>query len=122
MPKCRQCIAAVALLLISALCRADVMVALDYGWDTAYRPGRWTPVFITTQSDRPQQVILELYAPHDRTFGMVSTLSVAVSPSLRTDCLLIPLNENLSDVTVTVRDVETHKKLGEASLIPENSP
>ena len=102
-----------ALLLLSAVCRGDVTIQIDPGWDGVYRPGRWVPVFLTLASDRPRQVDLELYVPHDSTFAMSVHESVAVDTKPVTIRLYAPLPQMLDEFTVIARDARTRRTVGE---------
>src|SRR4051812_41194712 len=57
----RLCALAFCLLAIlpSAL-SAKVYLDVKAGFEGAFRPGRWSPVFVTVQSDKPMQAVVEM--------------------------------------------------------------
>jgi hypothetical protein len=112
----------VLLLILSTVSRADVTASVSYGWSSTYRPGHWTPVFVTVSSDKPRQVLIDLYAPHDRSFGVTPHILATAGPRPATYPMFVPLNLMARDATVTIRDPQSHRKLADAPFVPDSNP
>src|SRR5205809_17946 len=100
---CRRIVFVLALMLCAAGSFAQTQLAIDVGWDNLYRIGRWNPVFITAADPVPQQVGVEIYAPHDSHYAMRLTEGITIDANPRTVPLYLPLSNSLEQASVTVR-------------------
>src|SRR3954452_10699657 len=99
---CKLLIGLAALLPAAAMAKVDVKV--DVGWNGAFRAGRWAPVYITASDDTAQparNVIIEIIAPHDKTFALHIYNPATIRPDPTTILIYVPLTLGL-DETVAV--------------------
>src|SRR5207237_4770338 len=77
-----------------------------------FRPGDWTPLFITAGTDgESRQVIIELYSPTDSRYALKISQSFAVGPVPVTVPIYVPLSYQLDETTATLRDANTGRFL-----------
>lgn len=102
----------IACCLPASYCRGQVNVAIDLGWGNLYRPGRWTPLYLTTSAPAPRQVNAEIYSPHSGPVAMRIGQSFVVTPTQTTHALYLPLPDlyQLDNATVMLRDARTGKR------------
>lgn len=100
--------------------KLDVQV----GWGEALRPGRWTPIFVTTSDpaatdSRPRAVRLELQAGQPQPGIMTTSGTVAVGPRPTTFTLYAPpRDEGGDELVVVLRDANSGQML---ALWPEGT-
>src|SRR6266496_4849962 len=100
------------LLLLCANAWATVQLSVDVGWSNRYRPGDWTPLYVTAATDgAPRQVVLELYAPTDRRYAMNISQSFAISQAPVTVPIYVPLSYQLDETVLTLRDANSGRRL-----------
>lgn len=95
---------------------------VEVGWGGAYRPGRWTPIFITAADARPRAVQMEVYVPHDDIQAMVIHQTVTISPTPTTIALYLPLGPRAEELSVTLRDPNSIRKVAEWINTPGFTP
>jgi hypothetical protein len=98
-----------ACLFLAGAALAETSLSIRMGWENVYRAGRWTPIYITASDPTPRQVDLELSAPHDGIFAMQIMQSFTIGPQERTFPVYAPTTYDLEQLTVTLRDSNTHK-------------
>ncbi len=103
--------ALLACLLFATIAQADTSLLVRMGWESIYRAGRWTPIYVTASDPNPRQVDLELSAPHDGIFAMQIMQSFTIGPQERTFPIYAPVTYDLEQLTVTLRDSNTQKLL-----------
>jgi hypothetical protein len=91
--------------------RADTTISVDLGWNNFFRPGCFTPLFVTASNDAPRQVVLELYAPHDRRYAMTVRESFVVGPQPVTIPMYAPLSYQLDETIFVLRDASSGKRV-----------
>src|SRR2546421_677384 len=99
------------LLITPAVAFGDVKLSLDVGWDSWYRSGRWTPLFVTATDDAQRQVVLELYAPHDQRYALDIHEQFVIGPTRTTIAVYAPLSYMLDETAVVLRDANSGKRL-----------
>src|SRR4051812_41397601 len=93
---------------------AKVNVKIDVGWSAAYRAGRWAPVYITMADDQAvpaRNVIVEIVAPHDKTFGLRIYNAATIRSDPSTNLVYVPLSYDLTETVAIIRDAASDKKL-----------
>src|ERR1051326_318540 len=95
---------------------AETLLSAEVGWANHYRMGRWVPVFVTASDPTPRDVILELYAPHDRRNAMRLHEAFTIGPAPITIPLYVPLSYNLDETTVTLRSATSGRGLADVPL------
>jgi hypothetical protein len=93
---------------------------VEVGWGDKFRPGRWTPLYITAADTTQRQAVIEIYAPTDRRYAMRVQQGLAVGPNPITVPLFVPLSYQLQETTVSVHDAGSFRRL--ANLILGDTP
>lgn len=106
----------VILLGLGASARSNTTMDIQFGWGSQFRPGTWTPIYLTLSDPSPRNLMLEIRTPTDSGIAMRIHQSVAVGPEPTTFLLLAPLTYDLSDVVVTAHDAVTGRKRAEIVL------
>jgi hypothetical protein len=91
-------------------------LSAEVGWENHYRPGRWTPIFVTAADASPRDVVLELYAPHDRRHAMRIQNGFTIGPSAVTIPLYVPLSYSLDETTLVLRSATSGRRLADIAL------
>ena len=99
---------------------AKVKVTFDVGWENKFRPGKWTPLFITLQETEPRQVVIEVYCPTDRRYALNVKQGLTIGPQPVTVPIYVPLSYRLDETTITVRDADSGRRL--ESIIVNDFP
>ena len=111
----RNFCAALAALALLCCCAsplvAKVQINVDVGWENKFRPGKWTPLFITLQESSPRQVVLEVYSPADRRYALNVRQGLTIGPQPVTVPVYVPLSYRLDETNVTVRDGNSGRRL-----------
>jgi len=113
------------MLLFATAAIAKVDLKVDVGWNGAYRGGRWAPVYITVADDMAQparNVIIEIVAPHDKTFALRIFNPATIRPDPTTILVYVPLTLQLDETIATVRDMGSGKKLAEMAFERPQGP
>ena len=100
-----------AVALWAAPAGAVVTLDVSVGWGDSYRPGRWTPVYVTAASDRARAVTITVDAPHGSAFGTLTRQPVTLNPGPATFPIYVPLGHNPDEITVTLRDAGTDRRI-----------
>jgi hypothetical protein len=95
---------------------AKVHLFADVGWSNHFRSGRWTPIYLTLSDTTPRQVVVEIYAPTDRRYAMKIRQSLAIGPQDTTIPIYVPFWYQLDQASVTVRDANSMRRLGDLVL------
>jgi hypothetical protein len=110
----------VALAMLVLLCCATTMpsaalakvkLTIDVGWENKFRPGKWTPLFLTLQESEPRQVVVEVYCPTDRRYALNVKQGLTIGPQPVTVPIYVPLSYRLDETTVTVRAADSGRRL-----------
>src|SRR3954470_20563796 len=104
------------LALLPAAASANVSVKIEVGWNGAYRAGRWAPVYLTIADDQAvpaRNVIFEIVAPHDKTFGLRIYHAATIRSDPTTLLVYLPLTLSLDETVLIIRDAASNKKLAE---------
>src|SRR5690242_9516427 len=104
-------VALAAMLLVCPRAGAETKIDVEVGWNNNFRPGRWSPMFVTATDDTQRQVVLELYAPHDRRYAMTIRQSFVIGPNPITVPIYAPLTYQLDETIFVLRDASTGKRL-----------
>ena len=102
--------------LLPAAAFGKVDLRVDIGWNGAFRAGRWAPVYITAADDTAlpaRNVIIEIIAPHDKTFSLRILNPATIRPDPTTILLYVPLTFQLDETVAIIRDPNGFKKLAE---------
>ncbi|HEV8604419.1 MAG TPA: hypothetical protein VGQ99_03580 [Tepidisphaeraceae bacterium] len=116
---------AVLLALLPAAATAKVNLQVDIGWNGAFRAGRWAPVYITASDDAAlpaRNVIIEIMAPHDKTFALKILNPATIRPDPSTVLVYVPLTFQLEDTIAVIRDAGSFRKLAEQPFDSSNRP
>jgi hypothetical protein len=101
---------------------AKVNLSVEIGWNGAFRPGRWAPIYITaadTQAVPARNVIIEIKAPHDKTFALSINTAATIRQEPTTFLVYVPLTFQLEDTVAIIRDSGSLKTLAE---VPFDQP
>src|SRR5688572_2564035 len=112
-------------LLLPATAMGRVSLQVDIGWNGAFRPGRWAPVYITAADDNAlpaRNVIIEITAPHDKTFALRILNPATIRPDPTTILVYVPLTFQLEDTVAVIRDAGNFKKLAETPFDKSQDP
>lgn len=115
MRMCCRCILLgwlLAFALAPGIAQAEIVVSVSVGWGGGLRPDRWTPVYVTAQTDDPTPVILSWYVPRPGREAMVIQQSVTLNPKSGTFPAFLPIGPDPSAVHLTVSDARTGRTLG----------
>ena len=113
----KGCFLAVLLALCAATpCFADTTLMFDIGWGNHYRPGKWNPIYIIAADDKPREAEVELYAPTGRRYAMQIRQSFAISQQQLTIPIYAPLSYQLDEMTLTLRDATSYRRLISVAL------
>src|SRR5438046_3164163 len=99
-------ILALAIILLPPAALAKTDVKIDVGWNGAYRAGRWAPVYITAADDQAipaRNVIIEIVAPHDKTFALRIFNGAAIRSDPSTNLVYVPLTYQLDETIAIIR-------------------
>ncbi len=99
------------LLALASPCAAKIQLDIDVGWNNQFRPGKWTPLYVTLADNSPHQVDLELYCPTDRRYAMVVRQGLTIGPTPVTVALYVPLSYQLDETSITIRDSGSGRRL-----------
>jgi len=102
--------------LLPAAAFGKVDLRVDIGWNGAFRAGRWAPVYITAADDTAlpaRNVIIEIIAPHDKTFSLRILNPATIRPDPTTILVYVPLTFQLDETVAIIRDPNGFKKLAE---------
>src|SRR5882762_6305382 len=106
-----------AAVLLPSAAFARVNAQIDWGWNRAYRAGRWAPVYITMAEDDPaipaRNVVVQIVAPHDKTFGLRIYTGATIRSDPSTNLVYLPLTHELDETVAIIKDAATDKKLAE---------
>src|SRR5438045_4508935 len=94
------------LALLPAAVFAKVNVQIDVGWNGAFRAGRWAPIYITVADDQAipaRNVIFEIVAPHDKTFGLRIFNAATIRSDPSTNLIYVPLTQQLDETVPIIR-------------------
>src|SRR5439155_498913 len=103
-------------LLTGAPAVATVQMDVTVGWSNRFRPGRWTPLYVTLAESAPRQVVIDIYSPTDRRYALRASQGLATGPSPVTVALYAPLSYRVDEAVVTVRDATSGKRLADFVL------
>jgi len=95
-----------AVVALTAQAGARVELAVDIGWDGIYRPGCWTPLFITvadTSAVTARQAVLELRSPYDALSRLRVVQPLTLEARSTTYRLYLPLSYDLDATSATLR-------------------
>jgi hypothetical protein len=98
---------------------AQPQLSVDVGWESRYRSGRWTPIYITLSDSAPREVMLEVQAPYDRRYQIFIRQGLTISPTPITVPIYIPLNQSLQETQITLRSASGRRL---ASMPLEEDP
>jgi hypothetical protein len=90
---------------------AATTLRVEIGWGETFRPGRWTPLFITVSDPTPRNADLEIRAPHDAIHAMIINQRVAVGQAPTTYVVYVPLVYPADDLSIRLRDSRTHREM-----------
>ncbi|HEV8291938.1 MAG TPA: hypothetical protein VGP94_08430, partial [Tepidisphaeraceae bacterium] len=122
-PFCKLLACLLALLPAAAMGKVDLKV--DIGWNGAFRAGRWAPVYVTVADDAAlpaRNVIIEIIAPHDRTFALRILNPATIRPDPTTILVYVPLTFQLEETVAIIRDPNGFKKLAELPFDTSQDP
>ncbi|HEX8342334.1 MAG TPA: hypothetical protein VF624_15630 [Tepidisphaeraceae bacterium] len=105
----------VLLLMLLAASSASAKTKLDIqaGFSDRYRPGRWVPVTVVVQSDRPHSGVIELRVPNASSSTMTIRQQIGVGTAPQSYVLYAPLALQTDPLTATLFDAATNKVLAE---------
>jgi hypothetical protein len=107
---------AVALLsLATPAARADVKLDVALGWETRWRPGEWTPIFVTLSDTAPRAVVIQVDTGELRESAMQVRTAATIGPRPATYMLYTVVGYRSDLVHVTVSDARTGKLLADLS-------
>jgi hypothetical protein len=107
-----RCCVLLALVLISPAF-AQVAISVEPGWGGSFRPGTWTPVFVTFSSETPISVVLETTSEHAGNSWMVSRQLVTSGPARTTIPVHVVPGYSMSGLRIRARSPESWRILGE---------
>ena len=111
-------LAVLALLCPTLSAGAESGVDVRVGWGNTYRAGRWNPIYITSASTPPREVIAHVEGMHNAPHAMVVAHRFALSPDESTHVAFFPLGESpeLGRTTLVLRDATTAKRIAAMNL------
>src|SRR5688572_622731 len=115
-------ILAIVLVLVPGAALAKVNLQIDIGWGGAFRAGRWAPIYLTaavTDAAPARNVLIEIVAPHDKTFALRIFTPATIRPEPTTFLVYIPLTFQLDETVAIIRDPGSNKVLAE---VPFDKP
>jgi hypothetical protein len=98
-------------LLLGSDAGAKTTLDIQTGLDDRFRVGRWSPVFLTVQSDRPRTVIVELRVPNASASAMTIRQAIGVSTQPQKYVMYAPLGVYYDPLRATVFDADSGKPL-----------
>lgn len=101
------------LLLISGFAGAETTLDIQTGLDDRFRVGRWSPVFLTVQSDKPRTVIVELRVPNASSSAMTIRQAIGVNTQSQKYVMYAPLGVYYDPLRATLFDAESNKVLAQ---------
>src|SRR5215510_12322026 len=99
----RAFLAVILMLALGSIANAQPSMGLEVGWDGKFRPGNWTPVYVTMTADAPREVVMEVEAPYDRRYQIVIRQGLTIGPNPITAPIYVPLNQSLSETRIALR-------------------
>src|SRR5437867_2927840 len=112
-------------LFLTTAAMAKVDLRVDIGWNGAFRAGRWAPVYITASDDTAipaKNVIIEIVAPHDKTFALKIFNPATIRPDPTTILVYVPLTFQLEDTVAVIIDPVTARRLVEMPFDTSQDP
>ena len=100
-----------ALLALAATAPAAVQLSAEVGWDGHYRPGRWTPVYVTAAADPPRNAVLTVSAPHSGAFGMIVRRGIGLARQPGTYPIFLPLGAAENELEITLSDAQSGRRI-----------
>ena len=98
---------------------AATTMQIRLGWDGLCHADRWNVAFVTLSDPTPRNVTVEFHAPYDGFHGLGIGQAMTIGPQPQTFPLYLPLRAvRLEDVSVTVRDARSRKRL---AVFPSSS-
>lgn len=118
-------LSAALFLLVAGTARAanppEVSMDVDIGFNSAYRMGAWTPLYVTIASRTPRAVRIEVNFPHDQTAAMKIVQQVSATPTPATYMLLAPATfYDVTLLSISIIDARSNRRL--AIYEPQNAP
>src|SRR4051794_6166733 len=109
-------LSAMALFAAAPPAHAKIQTNVDVGWSKLFRPGRWTPLYITLSDSAPRQVSIDIYCPTDRRYALRAMQNLTIGPSPVTVALYAPLSYRVDESVITIRDAASGKRLDDVVL------
>ncbi|MEO6436069.1 MAG: hypothetical protein ABIP55_09940 [Tepidisphaeraceae bacterium] len=100
-----------ALFLGAAGASAKTAVDVSVGWGDRFRPGRWTPLYVTVSDSTQRQAVVEVYAPTDRRYAMRIREGLAIGPTPVTIPIYVPVSYELNETSISIHDADSYKRL-----------
>ena len=103
----------ISCLLCSTAAWGQATLSIEVGWQGIYRPGTWTPLYLTATIDSPRQVLADVYTPARGPNAVRVSQGFVIGPEPTTYVLYVPLPDQyeLERATVTLRDARTGRRL-----------
>ncbi len=92
----------ILLLLLAMPAAAQLKMEVESGYDGRYRAGRWSPVFITVQNDRPINAVVELRVPTASESVINISQRIGIGPEKQTYIIYAPLSLLYDPLRVTL--------------------
>ncbi len=102
-----------AMLMACGYAPAKTVMEIESGFDGRFRPGRWSPVFVTVKSDSPRTAIVELRVPNASASAMTIRQAIGVGIEQQKYVLYAPLSMLYDPLRATLIDAETGKLLAQ---------
>ena len=101
----------ILLLILSPVAVAKTTLDVETGYGGRFRAGRWSPVFVTVQSDQPRDADVELHVANASSSVMSIRQTIGVGPAKQTYVLYAPLSMMDDPARVTLYDRDSGKTL-----------
>jgi hypothetical protein len=109
----------VILLLLCVPAAGQTTLSVEAGYGGRVRAGRWSPVTVSVQSDKPRSAVLELRVPSPTTAAMTIRQTIGVGPTPDKYVLYAPMSLQDDPLRVTLTDESTGELLADW---PERKP
>src|SRR4051812_26718801 len=112
-------------LLSTTAAMGKTSLKIDIGWNGGYRAGHWAPVYLTIPDDMAipaRNVIIQIVAPHDKTFALKIYTSATIRQETTTILLYVALTLQLDETAAVIIDATNGKKLAEMPFENNQNP
>ena len=101
------------LFLLASLAAAKTTLDITPGFDGRFRPGRWSPVYVTVQSDAPHTADLSLHVPNASGSALTIHQTIGIGAEKQTYVLYAPLSMMDDPLRASLADHDTGKPLAD---------